>query len=549
MSVNSYSEALFHVKRGFMIIGLAGYTGSGCTSAAEILQRLAKPDLPGYDSIKSKSDDPTGKRIHDKLLRTWEQLDWESFVKIDVGRLIFCFAIIRVIEGIQSSHELEVLAGLVGQDQDSVSGIKLLAESRTLTSDEEEKLLQAYQQSEKLYERLYKALSDDGQPYTKAKWITLLQDFGDSIRKFGCVCPDVNENPHPKNIFVLPGAIRQIIKCYRRSQRRSHFVIDAFRNPYEVEYFQRRYGEFYLVGVLRDQDKRRKETQDKGLDLDFVQKLEERESGVNVRFGKSDASDCLASLNIDACLQKSDFFIHNVESTNRTRPRLTFGLVKLYSLTKWPGCIPPTTDERTMQIAMTARQMSGCISRKVGAVILDEEGYVKGVGWNDPPEGQVPCSLRTESELLSNPTIDVFSEYERSQEFTDKVIQLGARKRAFCFKSIYKDVKGKDVTEFTRSLHGEENAILQALANSSGRLPKSILYTTDRTCTLCAKKAYQIGVRRIVYVEDYTDDAIHQTIMAGNAPIVVERFEGATGAAYFKLFVHLIPEKDLNAFC
>ena len=547
MTVNTYREALFHVKRGFMIIGLTGYTGSGCTSASEILQKEQKPALPGFDSIASRDYGLTERKIYEKLSRTWDQLDWDPFVRIDVGRLIFCFAVIRALSYESESVTLAALRESIEEEKAAISPIQLLTANRNLTEGEQQALVAAYQCSDKFYGRLYKSLAERDSHFSKANWILLLQDFGDQIRKYGHVEPSESDRPHPQNLFILPEAIRQIIKCYRKTNRRSHFVIDAFRNPYEVEYFQRRYGESYLVGILRDQAVRKKQTQDKGLDLEFVNRLEERESGHMLKYGKDKAEDCLTSLNIDACLQKSDFFIHNIESTTRSRPRLEFGLIKLITLAKWPGCIPPTIDERSMQIAMTARQMSGCISRKVGATILDKNGYVKGVGWNDPPEGQMPCSLRTGADLTNNPTTSVFSEYERGEEFTDKIHELNIGNNAFCFKSIYQGIKNKDKPEFTRSLHGEENAVFQALANSNGKLPGSTLYTTDRTCTLCAKKAYQVGVKRIVYVEDYTDDAIKQTINSGSEEIRVERFEGVTGAAYFKLFASLIPEKDLNA--
>lgn len=107
--------------------------------------------------------------------------------------------------------------------------------------------------------------------------------------------------------------------------------------------------------------------------------------------------------------------------------------------------------------------------------------------------------------------------------------------------------KGKKV-EYTRALHAEENAFLQATDHSGGTLQGSILYSTTLPCMLCAKKSYHLGVKRIVYIDSYPDIAIDQVIQAGkeeNRPKVVP-FEGATGSAYFRLFTPIVPEKDWN---
>ena len=100
--------------------------------------------------------------------------------------------------------------------------------------------------------------------------------------------------------------------------------------------------------------------------------------------------------------------------------------------------------------------------------------------------------------------------------------------------------------EFTRALHAEENALFQSIKNRSGNLIGSTLYTTDQPCTLCSKKAYQLGINRIVYIQDYPGRALDQTIRIGNRRnINIARFQGITGSSYFKLFSNLMPKKDI----
>lgn len=203
--------------------------------------------------------------------------------------------------------------------------------------------------------------------------------------------------------------------------------------------------------------------------------------------------------------------------------------MKLISLVKNPGCIPPDRDERNMQLAMSARQNSGCLSRHVGAVVVNKDGLVLGVGWNDPPLGQVPCSLRTRKELITALNPEAFSEYERSSTFLEHIRANNCSDRPYCFKDEYGQLTGKNHAEFTRALHAEENALLQATRHGIEALIGATLFTTDSPCTLCAKKAYQLGVKRIVYIEEYPSIAMDQTLLIGNKQIKLAQFEGITG--------------------
>jgi dCMP deaminase len=54
--MKNYAETLLSIKRGFLILGLTGYTASGCTTAAKILKNKKKPNLPGLDKVKTVID-------------------------------------------------------------------------------------------------------------------------------------------------------------------------------------------------------------------------------------------------------------------------------------------------------------------------------------------------------------------------------------------------------------------------------------------------------------------------------------------------------------
>ena len=564
MSSSGYREALYKVKRNFLIIGLTGYTGAGCSESRELLSGEGKPSLPNYEAVYKELESSTcdgitrdtgrcaklkvtdrNKRIYDKLKRTWEGTDWNNFVPIKISAVILAFAMHKSI--ITESQrrlivELKTLSEKYNINKDDLENLwaaKFSNVEANTTSIIEVycKVVNAYKEFKAMHKR------------KTTEHSRIMQNFGDQIRKYGSILPkNPGVTPSPENLFLLPEAVRRIVKSYYWNKKRSaegpfHFVIDAFRNPIEIEYFKWRYSEFYLVGVLRNEEERRA-----SLDLGETQfaALRKREKGELFKGSKNKIQKLISSQNVYECLQKADMYIENVPGQGATFSSLKFNLIKLISLAKNPGCIPPTKDERNMQIAMTAKQMSGCISRQVGATLVSEEGYAIGIGWNDPPSGQTPCSLRTGSELVNGASPTVFSDYERGVKFVNHIRSSYNMNFPFCFRNELGELdNGKKKNEFTRALHAEENAMFQGLANSKGNMFGSTLYTTSRTCTLCAKKAYQLGISRICYIEEYTDIAIEQTLRVGERQINIDRFQGVVGAAFFRLFSSLIPEKDL----
>lgn len=535
--MHNYAEALYKIKRGFLIIGLTGYTGSGCSTAAGLLATKKKPKLPGYTILDKISDE----RRYKKLNHAWNELEWNRFVNIEASKVIFLFAIYRSITSSFKHGPLSTLKTISTPHRKQFQNIKYLFQNDVKLSNKNkaQKIIEAYNLAKPLYVKFKTSCK-----FNLEEFIQTMQDFGDQIRQYGIIKPNIKSSPSPDHILILPEAIRRLIKSYRIAEKKSLFVIDAFRNPFEVEFFKRRYNEFYLVSIHRKEKERKEVLQ--GLSKEFLEKLENREKGNLVeKKSKDNAHEWLTSQNLDDCQQKADIFILNQNDTSKTWPFLRFHLIKLITLSQKPGVITPKKDERCMQLAISARQNSGCISRHVGAVVANEDGFVLGVGWNDPPSGQIPCSLRSGNELTSELPEEIYSAYERSSEFVTHIKSTNIGDNPFCFREELFNLSGKKQAEFTRSLHAEENALLQATRHGIKTLSGGTLYTTDSTCTLCAKKAYHLGIKRIVYIEEYPGIAFSQTIQSGRHKIETDRFQGVTGESYFRLFCPLVPEKDL----
>jgi hypothetical protein len=52
----TYADAYYKVKRGFLIVGFTGFTGSGCSTARDVLTKDERPQLPPYDTLQKSGD-------------------------------------------------------------------------------------------------------------------------------------------------------------------------------------------------------------------------------------------------------------------------------------------------------------------------------------------------------------------------------------------------------------------------------------------------------------------------------------------------------------
>lgn len=230
-------------------------------------------------------------------------------------------------------------------------------------------------------------------------------------------------------------------------------------------------------------------------------------------------------------------------------------IIKYLVLIWHPGLITPTAIERCMQIAVNAKLNSGCLSRQVGAVVTDEDYSIKSVGWNDVPKGQVPCNLRDCEECIKSKDEESYSNFEINDgEFSAAMSEvlkhinyndLRGRKYPYCFKDIYNGIKDKDNQVYTRALHAEENAFLQISKYGGQGVRNGYLFTTASPCELCAKKAYQLGIKKIYYIDPYPGISQKHILNFGkkdNPEMIL--FYGAIGNAYMSLYMPKMPFKD-----
>lgn len=567
---------IFDLRSKFVIIGLTGKTGSGCSTVAEMLGKdclidLVPPDKAVCHEGLSSNDDRKYNIVYNYL-----KANWHKFETIKASDIIMLYALqYSYKEFCEELNKYDIYLHIDQKEFDKLraDACKCLEylqgrESRHLKYDVnrvdkkqyQEKVDEALYWRNFLFETLKKYVEDLKEKVTAYKKLSApMQAWGNNIRKYnhafekepsGKVTILGNEGP-----ANLAHVVNHVIKLLRdlnyKDDQKTYVVIDALRNPYEVLYFRERYSAFYLMSISTPTDVRRKNLSK--FNEDEIKKLDEVESPkkapLEESFQRQDVPKCIELSDIHVVTNGTEW-IHNDDLKRQ--------LMQFVALILHPGIITPTPEERVMQIAFTAKLNSGCLSRQVGAVVTDEHFSVKAIGWNTVAEGQTPCSLRRLEDLHNQNDLIAFSEYEmRNKDFRGKISKLWNRytphfkdingmNLSYCFKDVYNSIKGEDNQVHTRSLHAEENAFLQIVKYGGNSIRGGYLFTTASPCVLCAKKAYQLGIKKVFYIDLYPDITLSHIFESGINEMrpETEMFKGAIGRAYINLYNPIIPLKD-----
>jgi deoxycytidylate deaminase len=399
-----------------------------------------------------------------------------------------------------------------------------------------------------------------------------LQIIANNIRRSGK--PYSSSELSADNIFTIVETINNVVKSHRNKKRgeKTQIVIDSLRNPFEIMFFKQRYSAFYTLAVNREDLSREsilktKFTEEWDDALEFLK--EEYNGGDDNEFYKPHVAECIQQADIhisfletsEAKEKNEKLETENQKSVSKdiTSPYFSWEMqiLKYVSLISHPGLVTPSPEERCMQLAHTAKHNSGCISRHVGAAITDEYYSIKAIGWNNTPEGQVPCVLRNAEDLLTNTMdLDAFTNYERKAEFKsvlaanfeaqiqENSANIKGRNVCFCFKSLKNSCSEGKNQVHTRSLHAEESAFLQISKYGGTGIKGGKLFTTASPCELCSKKAYQLGIKVIYYIDPYPGISKEQILTTGSQSIEIRLFNGAIGSTYHWLYDPVMPYKD-----
>ncbi|MFA5848852.1 MAG: hypothetical protein WC833_03135 [Bacteroidales bacterium] len=580
---------IYSLRKNFTVIALTGRTGSGCTEVANCLSKgfannndlFPKPDELGYNhnayrkyrivyNYASKNFAPfTIINYRDILLAFILKYGFDefiSFLQSDLLKSEFKESGLNTIPDFMG--EIILLKKLQNKFKKLTQQAINVINDRKKTSEDLEKLHNFIGSDN--FKNISRQINIILQSKSLIKRNKTLQVIANNLRKYGN--PYYGTNIDSKSIFTIAEIINDLIKSIRNKseEKNTKIVIDTLRNPFEIMFFRQRFSAFYTFAINRSDIKRNYELNKRVVKEDKTELeilLKEEHSGAkSAEFYKQNVSQCIqiADIHIAFMTYKEADLANRFRIKNKeiVSPYYSWGmqLLKYVSLIDHPGIITPSAEERCMQFAYTAKYNSGCISRQVGAAITDENYSLKAVGWNNTPEGQVPCILRNAEDLINCETdISAFTPFEKhDEEFRSVLLQnyqtriadhrdlLRGQNVSFCFKTLINSYcEGKNQVH-TRSLHAEESAFLQISKYGGIGIKNGKLFTTASPCELCSKKAYQLGIKVIYYIDPYPGISKSQILHAGSKDRNpnIRLFDGAIGNAYHWLYEPLMTYKD-----
>lgn len=577
---DSVVDSIYKLRQTFLLIGLTGRTGSGCSTIAKLLkgdfEELYAPSPCDY-----VAHHPNEKRKY-SIVYTFLKSNWQRFDVISASDMLFYFVLLEGYDNfIQAATTTEKDSDIEKAPLDLNEDLK----DKFINASETAKEIDAFLENRKSFElkgatdkkqlketieryksfllteihSLRNSIDEEVKKKTHDSLFRKYQDWGNRVRRYGSICNTAYQTGDPS---TLSHKINQVVKMLRdyndygdKQKRPTFIVIDALRNPYEILYFRERYSSFYLMSVTTDEKVRKENLHNQQYTKAAIESMDAMENPEK----EKDVEPAFYEQDIAKCVGLSDIYISHNGTPEQQNKDLKVQLIRFISLMLHPGLVSPTPQERMMQLAFTAKLNSGCISRQVGAAVSDANFSVKSIGWNTAPQGQVPCSLCNFRNLINRLDDDAFSDFERNDtDFRSTLISVNAEYQkkgeefitkkglphTFCFKDLYMLHTKKYNQVHTRSLHAEENAFLQLAKYGCTGIDGGKLFVTASPCELCSKKSYQLGIREIYYIDTYPGIAMQHIINCGDKRPRLIHFNGAIGRAYINLYNPLLSMKD-----
>ena len=149
------------------------------------------------------------------------------------------------------------------------------------------------------------------------------------------------------------------------------YIIDQLKHPAEFSALKSVYNNvFYLIGVLCDEQRRETSLTTEGIDKSQSHKLIVRDRKDNIDHGQQ----------LEKTLYNADFYINNTDPNSSS---VASHITRFLKLIHGGRSVTPTKKEIGMYAAYSASMQSACLSRQVGASILDTDGNVLSTGRND----------------------------------------------------------------------------------------------------------------------------------------------------------------------
>jgi deoxycytidylate deaminase len=345
------------------------------------------------------------------------------------------------------------------------------------------------------------------------------------------------------------------------------YLVDQLKNPSEVELLRMVYQHnFYLIGVLRSESERKRNLRDESIrpaQIDELIHLDRKSGG---RHGQQ----------VEKTILDADLFIKNNHSH---RSNLDSKINRFINLIHGKNGISPTFQEKGMFVAFSASLQSACLSRQVGAAILDKNGNIISTGRNDVPksggglytyedeENDYRCIHKGgrcyndlhKNKIKSGITRELKKEIRKFLD-ENKLLQEDDRIITLPLDELYTRITNEifdntpigSLIEYSRAIHAEMDAITTLARTGDGSTSGKKMFTTTFPCHNCARHIVAAGIKEVIYIEPYEkslaldlhDDAINDANSINPDKVSFIQFEGVSPRRYHKFFFATADRKN-----
>lgn len=347
------------------------------------------------------------------------------------------------------------------------------------------------------------------------------------------------------------------------------YIIDSLRHPAEVYFLRRVYQDaFSMLGIVCDPKSREQRIRENFFDRS---KWGEPETKNQVKefLTRDEDAPSKHGQHVADTFHEADFFVDNSRDgdENLTLTGMNDQLRRFVDLITQRKIVRPLISETAMHQARSAQMRSACLSRQVGAALVDSLGNLVAIGTNDVPRaggglygesfsvevgGDERCAFRNEvfcsSNREQNKIIDEFI-----AEFPEIA---GSTEKSLILKKLRSTRLG-GLIEFSRAVHAEMDAILSA--SISGVSPRGCrMFVTTYPCHYCARHIVAAGIDEVQFIEPYPkskatelhDDSIATDAEAWSPPsgggtrVLFRPFVGVAPRLYRRVFLKDRDYKD-----
>lgn len=292
------------------------------------------------------------------------------------------------------------------------------------------------------------------------------------------------------------------------------YIIDSLRHPDEVHLLRSVYQEaFLLVGVVADPDARERRLRQL---FDIKVRTRDETSKAIADFILRDADAAVPyGQHVTAAFHESDFFVDNSKDAPKDdlkNSEMNEPIRRFVDLITGNRILRPKIEETAMHHAHSAKLRSACMSRQVGAAVVDSGGNIVATGTNEVPMAGGGVYGEAASENPEHDHRCVFRETRfcssnrEQNEIIDELVDafpalLQDQDRATVVQKI-RETKLGGLIEFSRAVHAEMDALLTAARIGVSAIGTR-LFATTFPCHYCARHIVSAGVDELQYIEPY----------------------------------------------